>query len=56
MRWRNARERDLPAGFMSERVSFGVHLAGDDGPADALQVAVLDDRQEQVLVGLVVPL
>lgn len=41
---------------MGEGVGFGLHLCGYGGPADALQVAVFDDRQEQVLVGFVVPL
>ena len=48
--------KDLPAGFMGEGVGFGLHLRGYRGPADALQITILDDGQEQVLVGLVVPL
>jgi hypothetical protein len=32
------------------------HLCGYRGPADALEVTILNDGKEQVLVGFVVPL
>ena len=41
---------------MGEGIGFGLHRCGNGGPADTLQVAFLDDGQEQVLVGFVVPL
>jgi hypothetical protein len=48
--------RDIPAGLMGEGVLLGLHLCGYRGPADALEVTILNDGKEQVLVGFVVPL
>jgi hypothetical protein len=53
MRWRRG---DLPAGFVSEGVSLGLHLCGYGGPTDAFEVTSFNDCEQQVLVSFVVPL